>query len=223
MSRVICRNRRAISLPNTMATGVSNSNAHASRASNQCINKNAPQSCIAVIAIWGRVSVHTVLTCSISFANRDVTSPECKSSPSKSCRRNRLLKKNSLSLFICRILATVVSQNPTCRNTTPPTTVTTSHTTIRNTSSTLPMRIVTSMKRLLSHTISRPSNTCPIPATMRTTILQRMPRVLCHSHNTYLTSQESLSDRHPATFAASQPHPFGLRRLEHHIPHRVLL
>ena len=85
MSSVMWRNRRAISLPKTMANGVSNSNAHASRSSNQRISRKAPQSLMPVINISGRVSVVTFVTCSMSLANREDTSPECSSSPVNNC------------------------------------------------------------------------------------------------------------------------------------------
>ena len=110
MSSVIWRSRRAISLPKMMASGVSNSSAHASRASNHRISMNAPHSCITVMAICGMVSVQMVLTCSMSLASRDVTSPECSSCSSNSWRRNRLLNIRSRSQLVCRTSAVVVSQ-----------------------------------------------------------------------------------------------------------------
>ena len=110
MSSVIWRNLRAMPLPKTMAMGVSNSRTHASRASNHRISRKAPQSCITVIIIWGRVSVQIVLTCSMSFASRAFTSPECMSFSVNSCRRNRLLKMRRRSVFVWRILAVVIIQ-----------------------------------------------------------------------------------------------------------------
>ena len=170
-----------MSLPKTMANGVSNSSAQASRSSNHRISRKAPQSWIPVITICGSVSAVIVVTCSMSLASREVMSPECSSSPVNSCLRNRLLKICRRRAFDWRTLAAVVNQKPTCRSTTPPTTVSTSSATILSTSSAVPVRIVSSMKRRLSHTISRPSTTCPIPVTMRTAMFQRMPRALCQS------------------------------------------
>lgn len=51
----------------------------------------------------------------------------------------------------------------------------------------VPVRIVTSMKNLQSHTISRPSSTRTIPATIRTAELPRMPLVLRQIQVKYLT------------------------------------
>ena len=53
----------------------------------------------------------------------------------------------------------VANQNTTWFMATPPTTVSTSSTTIRHTSSAVPVRMVSSINSLLSHTISSPSTT----------------------------------------------------------------
>ena len=47
-----------------------------------------------------------------------------------------------------------------------PSTGSTNSSTILSTSSAVPVRMVSSMNRLLNHTISSPSTTCPMPATM---------------------------------------------------------
>ena len=57
------------------------------------------------------------------------------------------------------MLAMVANQNTTWFMATPPTTVSTSSTTIRHTSSAVPVRMVSSINSLLSHTISSPSTT----------------------------------------------------------------
>ena len=110
MSSVIWRNLWAMSLPKTMASGVSSNRVHANRSSNQRISRKAPQSWVPVITIWGSVSLQTVLICSMSLANRELTSPECSSSPVYNCRRKRLLKIVSRRALDCLTPAEVVSQ-----------------------------------------------------------------------------------------------------------------
>ena len=92
ISSVILRKRREISFPTTTSTGVSSNSAHANRASNQRISKNAPTSWIPVTAICGIVSIIEVDTVSISFESLEDTSPECSSWPSKSLRLNSVPK-----------------------------------------------------------------------------------------------------------------------------------
>ena len=58
-----------------------------------------------VMSICGSTSVVALHTTSMSFASREATSPECSSSPLKSCRRNRLLNIRSRSMFVCRVFA----------------------------------------------------------------------------------------------------------------------
>ena len=64
-------------------------------------------------------------------------------------------------------------------------------------SSDVPWRMVTSIKRLQSHTINRPSDTRPIPAAIRNSISTRMPFVLRKSQMTY---SFTLSPFHFLTF-----------------------
>ena len=63
--------------------------------------------------------------------------------------------------------------------------------TIVRMSSRLPVRMVTSMNRLQSHTISSPSDTRPMPDTVRTIIFSRMPRVFCHIQKTYFIANRA--------------------------------
>lgn len=67
----------------------------------------------------------------------------------------------------------------------PPIMTATMATIINRMSSEVPVRMVTSINRLQSHTISSPNATRPMPATMRTNILSRMPRVFCQSQTKY--------------------------------------
>ena len=60
-----------------------------------------------------------------------------------------------------------------------------------------PVRMVTSMNCLQSHTISSPNATRPMPATMRTSILSRMPRVFCQSQTKYFFILVNQSDLFP--------------------------
>ena len=50
-----------------------------------------------------------------------------------------------------------------------------------------PVRTVSSMNLLQSHTISSPNDTRPMPARMRTSVFCLMPLVFRHSHTTYFT------------------------------------
>ena len=89
MSRVIILILRPINFPTIRNSGVSNSSAHANRASIDCISRKAPTNCISVTLISGKSDVVASLTTSISFSKREVTSPECISFWSNICRRNR--------------------------------------------------------------------------------------------------------------------------------------
>ena len=64
-------------------------------------------------------------------------------------------------------------------------------------SSEVPVLMVTSMNCLQSQIISRPNATRPIPATMRTSILSRIPRVFCQNQAKYFFILENQSDLFP--------------------------
>ena len=52
----------------------------------------------------------------------------------------------------------------------------------------VPVRMVTSINRLLSHTVNRLSKTCTMPIRMRAAVFSLMPAVCCQSHLAYFIS-----------------------------------
>ena len=75
--------------------------------------------------------------------------------------------------------------------------VATKATIISKISSVVPVRMVTSMNCLQSHTISSPNPTRPMPATMRTSILSRIPRVFCQIQIRYFFILKNQSNLFP--------------------------
>ena len=110
-SRILSVMRRSVcerNLPMAMAIGVISTRAHAKRLSNHRMSRKAPMSLAVVSTTWGKVTANVSLTVSISFAMRDVTSPECSWRSSNSRLRKSLPKserRNPATLSIMAWLA----------------------------------------------------------------------------------------------------------------------